>query len=108
MSFLDIFKLYDRAMPDEQGNLQIIAECFYYKNGNFQTTDDGRVDCTDALIPYVGENVDEHILSHNNNTFGRLLDDEHLIIRYLVESPESPKHQQQKKYISDIKSDDFA
>ena len=58
MSFLDTFKLYDKAMPDEQGNLQIIAECFYYKNGNFQTTDDGRVDCTDELIPYFGENVD--------------------------------------------------
>ena len=59
MSFLDTFKLYDKAMLDEQGNLQIIAEYYDYHSGNFKTTDDGRVDCTDELIPYVGENVDE-------------------------------------------------
>ena len=104
MSFLDIFKLYDRAMPDEQGNLQIIAEYFYYQNGNFQTTNDGRVDCTDELIPYIGENVDEHILNHNNNTFGRLLNDEQLILKYLEDYPDSPKYQKQKRYVSDIKS----
>jgi len=104
MSFLDTFKLYDKAMPDDEGNLKIIAECFYYQNGNFQTTDDGRVDCTDELIPYIGENVDEHILNHNNNTFGRLLNDEQLILKYLEENPDSPKHKQQKKYASDVKS----
>ena len=104
MSFLDTFKLYDKAMPYEEGNLQIIAECFYYQNGNFQTTNDGRVDCTNELIPYIGENVDEHILNHNNNTFGRLLNDEQLILKYLDENPDSPKHQKQKKYVSDVKS----
>jgi len=104
MSFLDTFKLYDRDMPDEQGNLQIIAECFYYQSGNFQTTNDGRVDCTDELIPYIGENVDEHILNHNNNTFGRLLNDEQLILKYLEDYSDSPKYQQQKRYVSDIKS----
>jgi len=104
MSFLDTFELYDKAMPYEEGNLQIIAEYYDYQSGNFKTTGDGRVDCTDELIPYVGENVDEHILNHNNNTFGRLLNDEQLVLRYLEENPDSPKHQQQKKYVSDIKS----
>ena len=104
MSFLDTFELYDKAMPYEEGNLQIIAEYYDYQSGNFKTTGDGRVDCTDELIPYVGENVDEHILNHNNNTFGRLLNDEQLILKYLEENPDSPKHQQQKKYVSDVKS----
>ena len=104
MSFLDTFKLYDRAMPDEQGNLQIIAECFYYQNGNFQTTDDGRVNCTNELMPYDGDNAEKYIISQNNNTFGRLLNDEQLILGYLEENPDSPKHQQQKKYVSDVKS----
>ena len=104
MSFLDTFELYDKAMPYEEGNLQIIAECFYYQDGNFQTTNDGRVDCTNELIPYIGENVDKHILNHNNNTFGRLLNDEQLILKYLEENSDSPKHQQQKKYVSDVKS----
>ena len=70
MSFLDTFKLYDRAMPDEQGNLQIIAECFYYLIGNFQTTNDGRVDCTNEHIPYIGEKTDglvEIVIKENDS-----------------------------------------
>ena len=104
MSFLDTFKLYDRAMPDEQDNLQIIAECYYYKEGSYSRTDDGRVNCVNELIQYDGDNAEEYIISLNNNTFGRLLNDEQLILGYLEENPDSPKYKQQKKYISDIKS----
>ena len=104
MSFLDTFKLYDRAMPDEQDNLQIIAECYYYKEGSYSRTDDGRVNCVNELIQYDGDNAEEYIISQNNNTFGRLLNDEQLILGYLEEYPDSPKYKQQKKYISDIKS----
>jgi len=104
MSFLDTFKLYDRAMPDEQDNLQIIAECYYYKEGSYSRTDDGRVNCVNELIQYDGDNAEEYIISQNNNTFGRLLNDEQLILGYLEENPDSPKYKQQKKYISDIKS----
>jgi len=106
MSFLEKFKLYDNTVPqDAAGDLHIKAEVFDYNNGNYAISEeDGRVDCTIEMVPYAGDNSDEHTNSHNRSTFTRLLDNEQLIIKYLNESPDSPKHLKQKKFISDVKS----
>ena len=106
MAFLNKFKLYDITIPDGSWNLLIKAEVFDYVDGKFLTKEDGRVDKTDELIPYTGDNADttKTITKHNNNTYRRLLNDEQLILKYLEENSDSPKHQQQKKYVSDVKS----
>lgn len=104
MSFLDTYVFYEKNIPGSQGDVKIVSESFSYRDGNFIKRDNGMVDGTTALIPYSGENIDEFMLNQNNDVFQRLLDDEQKVNQYLEENPDSPKHKNQKKFVSDIKS----
>jgi len=104
MPFLDTYVIYEKNIPGSQGDVKIVSGSFSYQDGNFIKRDNGMVDGTTALIPYSGENIDEFMLNQNNDAFQRLLDDEQKINQYLEENPDSPKHKNQKKYVSDIKS----
>ena len=68
MSFLEKIKLYDIVPEDKAGDLYIKAEVYDYKDGAYAIQDeDDRVDCTIEMVPYDGDNADEHTISHNRS-----------------------------------------